>query len=86
MPSRSISDLHPDLAYAYGVACGRWMHLYPNAPKPFLTATHRPDAEQDQLYAQGRTMPGPVVTDAKAGQSPHNFKPALALDVAFKYP
>ncbi|CDF84271.1 peptidase m15b and m15c dd-carboxypeptidase vany/endolysin [Pseudomonas knackmussii B13] len=36
-------------------------------------------AEQDQLYAQGRTAPGTVVTNAKAGQSNHNF--GIAFDV-----
>ena len=35
--------------------------------------------EQDALYAQGRTKPGPVVTHAKAGESNHNF--GLAFDV-----
>jgi len=36
-------------------------------------------AEQDALYAQGRTEPGKVVTEAKGGYSMHNF--ALAVDV-----
>ena len=34
--------------------------------------------EQDDLYAQGRTKPGPRVTKAKAGQSLHNY--GLAID------
>ena len=29
--------------------------------------------EQDQVYAQGRTLPGARVTQAKGGQSNHNF-------------
>jgi peptidoglycan LD-endopeptidase CwlK len=33
---------------------------------------------QDELYAQGRTAPGPIVTNAKGGQSWHNY--ALAAD------
>ncbi len=36
-------------------------------------------AEQDALYAKGRTAPGPVVTKAKAGYSNHNF--GIAFDV-----
>lgn len=36
--------------------------------------------EQDALYAQGRTKPGNVVTNAKGGQSNHNF--GIALDFA----
>jgi peptidoglycan L-alanyl-D-glutamate endopeptidase CwlK len=37
-------------------------------------------AEQDALYAQGRTAPGRVVTNAQGGWSMHNF--GLAVDVA----
>ncbi|WEN14030.1 M15 family metallopeptidase [Rhodanobacter sp. AS-Z3] len=36
-------------------------------------------AEQDALYAQGRTAPGNVVTKARAGYSAHNF--GIAFDV-----
>lgn len=36
--------------------------------------------EQNALYAQGRTAPGPRVTKARAGYSGHNF--GLAVDVA----
>ena len=36
-------------------------------------------AEQDALYAQGRTVEGPVVTDVKGGYSAHNF--GYAVDV-----
>jgi peptidoglycan L-alanyl-D-glutamate endopeptidase CwlK len=39
----------------------------------------RTPAEQDALYAQGRTTPGHIVTNAKAGQSMHNY--GLAVDV-----
>ncbi|SDW45793.1 peptidoglycan L-alanyl-D-glutamate endopeptidase CwlK [Hydrobacter penzbergensis] len=36
--------------------------------------------EQDKLYAQGRTIPNlPIVTNAKGGQSNHNF--GLAWDI-----
>lgn len=37
-------------------------------------------ADQARLYAQGRTAPGPRVTNAKPGESWHNF--GLAVDVA----
>lgn len=36
-------------------------------------------AEQDEIFAQGRTKPGPVVTAAKGGQSNHNF--GIAWDI-----
>jgi len=36
-------------------------------------------AEQNALFAKGRKSPGPVVTNAKGGSSPHNF--GLAVDI-----
>jgi peptidoglycan L-alanyl-D-glutamate endopeptidase CwlK len=38
----------------------------------------RTAAEQDALYAQGRTAPGHIVSNARAGQSMHNY--GLAVD------
>ena len=35
--------------------------------------------EQDKLYAQGRTVPGNIITKAKGGYSNHNF--GIAFDV-----
>lgn len=39
--------------------------------------------EQNALYAQGRTKPGHIVTNAKGGRSFHNF--GLAIDFAIMY-
>ena len=36
-------------------------------------------AEQDALYAKGRTQPGSIVTKARAGYSNHNF--GIAWDI-----
>ena len=44
-----------------------------------ITSTLRTWKEQEELYAQGRTKPGPKVTNAKAGDSIHNY--ALAFDM-----
>ena len=41
--------------------------------------TLRTFAEQDALFAQGRTKPGSVVTKAKGGLSMHNY--GLAIDI-----
>ena len=43
-----------------------------------ITDGLRTFSEQDELYAQGRTSPGSIVTNAKAGYSFHNF--GLAID------
>jgi peptidoglycan L-alanyl-D-glutamate endopeptidase CwlK len=41
--------------------------------------TLRTPAEQDKLYAKGRTKPGKIVTNAKGGHSYHNY--GLAVDI-----
>ncbi|QUE85604.1 M15 family metallopeptidase [Exiguobacterium alkaliphilum] len=43
-----------------------------------LTSGYRSEDEQNALYAQGRSEPGQIVTNAKAGQSYHNY--GLAVD------
>lgn len=84
MPSRKIEDCCIELETAWEFAEGIYRNLYPNDPKPILTCTYRSPEEQTKLYAQGRTAPGPKVTNAKAGESPHNLLPAEAFDIAFK--
>lgn len=44
-----------------------------------VTSTYRDNASQEALYAQGRTVPGRIVTNARAGQSFHNHR--CAVDV-----
>ncbi|OBU86234.1 M15 family metallopeptidase [Chromobacterium subtsugae] len=83
MASRAISDLHPQLqplAEAFLRRCRD------QGVDPLLTCTWRSPAEQDALYQQGRSKPGPIVTRARAGQSAHNAMlhgspAALAFDV-----
>lgn len=38
-------------------------------------------AEQDALYAQGRTAPGSIVTNARGGYSNHNFGTAFDVGI-----
>lgn len=47
-----------------------------------VTEGHRSLARQAELYAQGRTTPGAIVTWARAGMSQHNTLPSLAVDLA----
>lgn len=42
-----------------------------------ITSGYRDPAEQDAIYAQGRTKPGEIVTQAKGGFSLHNYKVAF---------
>ncbi len=45
-----------------------------------VTCVYRDAEAQDELYAQGRTKPGRIVTNAKGGESYHNWR--CAVDVA----
>ena len=84
MASRSIEDCCIELETAWEFAEGIYRNIYPDDPTPILTCTHRSNEEQTKLYAQGRTVQGQKVTNAKAGQSAHNSYPAEAFDIAFK--
>ena len=44
-----------------------------------VTSTYRDAEAQKALYAQGRTVPGRIVTNAQAGESWHNWR--CAVDV-----
>lgn len=81
--SRDIKLLTVTLQDAFTYAQVKWDEVYPNLPKPILTTTHRTNEEQEALYAQGRTAPGKIVTQAKPGQSKHNKVPSEAFDIAF---
>ena len=42
---------------------------------------YRSEEEQNYLYAQGRSRKGPIVTNARGGESLHNY--GVAIDVVF---
>jgi peptidoglycan L-alanyl-D-glutamate endopeptidase CwlK len=74
--SRSLEDLHPSVR--------RRVEAFLAAAKAeginlLVTSTYRDFASQQALYDQGRTKPGNKVTNAKPGQSYHNFR--CAVDV-----
>jgi len=71
-----IARLHPEIR---GKA-RRFLRRAKNAGLDLrITSSYRTFAEQNALYAQGRTAPGNIVTYARGGQSYHNY--ALAFDV-----
>ena len=47
-----------------------------------VTEGYRSPERQNELYAQGRTTKGPIVTIAKAGQSQHQY--GNAIDIVFR--
>lgn len=72
--SRDIKELHPivqEKAQAFIAKCKE------NGIDALIISTYRDNAAQDALYAKGRTKPGAIVTNAKAGQSFHNYRVAF---------
>jgi len=72
--SRKIEDLHPRvqvLARKFIEECSK------AGVDVLIYSTYRDAASQDALYAQGRTKPGRIVTNARAGQSFHNWRVAF---------
>ena len=73
---RSLDDLKPE----FRAMVDPWLADCKAAGIDMLvTCTLRSNEDQAVLYAQGRTTPGDVVTNAKPGQSAHNY--GLALDI-----
>jgi peptidoglycan L-alanyl-D-glutamate endopeptidase CwlK len=74
MTSRSIDDLVPELRALYW----KFSAAMAQAGLTFMvTSTYRDQAEQDALYAQGRTKPGKVVTWVK--RSKHQERKAFDI-------
>ena len=72
--SRKLEDLHPKVADL----CKQFIAKCDEAGIDVLiTSTYRDNESQNAIYAQGRTTPGSKVTNAKAGQSFHNYKIAF---------
>lgn len=79
--SKRLTNLHPVVRSAATALIERCHKL--NIPI-LITQGLRTIAEQDALYAQGRTKPGAIVTNARGGYSYHNF--GLAVDFALLLP
>ncbi|MEK5277784.1 MULTISPECIES: M15 family metallopeptidase [Paenibacillus] len=79
--STRLIGLHPVVMAAATVLIER---CYARGVPIVITQGLRTIAEQDALYAQGRTKPGSIVTNAKGGYSYHNF--GLAVDFALLLP
>lgn len=69
--------LHPTLV---NQAWDAILELWKQGIYVLITQGYRSIQEQNELYAQGRTKPGKIVTNAKGGTSYHNY--GLALDFA----
>ena len=74
MASRSLEDLLPIVkakAEEFHKLCTE------HGMDILIYCTYRSNEEQDGLYAQGRSKPGRVVTNARGGESFHNHRCAF---------
>ena len=71
-----LAKVHPELAKRVRAAADR---LEEKNTYLLVVSGLRSNAEQNALYGQGRTTPGHIVTNARAGQSMHNY--GLAVDI-----
>ena len=74
-----ISELHPVVLAHKNKLVHETRKLGINI---IVTDGFRSDEEQNRLYNQGRSTAGQVVTNAKAGESMHNY--GLAIDFALR--
>jgi peptidoglycan L-alanyl-D-glutamate endopeptidase CwlK len=72
--SRNINDLHPKVAAMTTEFVNRCKAANIDV---IITSTYRDIESQNALYEQGRSLPGKKVTNAKGGQSFHNWKVAF---------
>lgn len=73
---RRLAEVNPQLANRIRRAVA---DLKAQGINVMVTSGYRSFAEQNALYAQGRTKPGNIVTNARGGQSLHNY--GLAVDL-----
>lgn len=77
--TQRIALLHPTVREEVTKIIGECDLALTGKAKVRITQGLRTFEEQDALYAQGRTKPGKKVTNAKAGQSIHNY--GFAVDI-----
>ena len=72
--SRNISDLLPPVQ----TLCVKFIGLCQASGIDILiTSTYRDQESQNAIYSQGRQTPGRIVTNARGGQSFHNYRVAF---------
>lgn len=74
MASKSLDDLNPDtkrLAENFIKSCEK------ADIDVLIYCTYRSKEEQDKLYAIGRSQPGKIVTNARGGDSYHQYRCAF---------
>lgn len=87
LPDRDPSHLYP--AFAAKVSrvvdgLNKWCKVHAPEFEPIFGEGFRSTARQQELYAQGRTTPGPKVTEKNGLGNKSNHQSALAFDLWLK--
>lgn len=81
MSSRDLSLVHEELRRRVNLISRDWKIENPKNPRLIVTDAMRTTEEQERLYAQGRSLPGAIVTHAPPRTSLHEY--GLAVDFGF---
>lgn len=78
-----VAKLHPAIRAEVAALIDKAEAQLPSTAMIRIVQGLRTIEEQNGLYAQGRTKPGKIVTNARGGKSYHNY--GLAIDFAILY-
>lgn len=80
--SKALSAMHPKLREAYDDLCLLYRSEYPGFTFK-LIEVYRSPQKQKELYEQGRTKPGKIITyvDGYKKKGKHNCYPSKAFDI-----
>ncbi len=79
----TIALLHPNVRQEATTLIEQLEVTFPIDIAIFLNFGLRTIDQQNKIYAQGRTIPGPIVTNAKGGFSFHNY--GLSFDFCWAF-
>lgn len=87
-PDRNLAHLYP--AFAAKVQkitkeMTAWCDVHVTGYSSAVAEGFRSVARQQELYAQGRTTPGQIVTEKDGVTDPSNHQSSLAADLAFMH-
>lgn len=85
-PDRNLGHLYPPFAakaQTIFAEMDAWLIKHLPGTHCWISEGFRTLARQKELYAQGRTKPGPIVTEKDGVNRPSNHQSGLAIDFAF---
>lgn len=81
-----LEHLYPDFSSKIKTILedlNHWCSVHMKGYTATMVEGFRSQARQEELYAQGRTKPGNIVTKKNGTTNPSNHQSCLAADIAF---